>query len=246
MITGLIYWRGSDGRTGLMIHFCRAPASSQARRSSLMSCGRMKERGKKLNSCFPKRARILERFLHRRSFLPIWKEPGKWFSWNTTQRTLWGTFIQTHTAVRNTPSMQMQWGRHPVYRHTLQWGQHVQTHTAVKTTCADTHTAVRTTCTHTLQWGQHVHTHYSEDNMYRHTLQWGQHVQTHTAVKTTCADTHCSEDNMCRHTLQWGHVQTHCSEDNMYRHRHTHTLQWGHVQTHTAVRTTCADTLQWR
>lgn len=64
-----------------MIHFCLEPLSSQALRSSLMSWGRTKVRGKKLNSCLPKRPCILDRFLHSRSFLPIWNVPGKWFNW---------------------------------------------------------------------------------------------------------------------------------------------------------------------
>lgn len=66
--------------TGLMIHFCLEPLSSQALRSSLISWGRTKVRGKKLNSCLPKRTCILDRFLHSRSFLPIWNVPGKWFN----------------------------------------------------------------------------------------------------------------------------------------------------------------------
>ncbi len=38
---------------GLTIHFARQPRFSQTRRSSLVSAGRQKVRGKKLNSSFP-------------------------------------------------------------------------------------------------------------------------------------------------------------------------------------------------
>lgn len=71
--------------TGFTIHFWRLPHSSQAFLSNLISCGRMKDWGKKLNSFFPKRTCILDTFLHRRSFRPIWNEPGKWFNWKQKQ-----------------------------------------------------------------------------------------------------------------------------------------------------------------
>lgn len=66
--------------TGLTIHFWRL-LLSQALRRSLASWGRMKDWGKKLNSFLPKRLCMRDRFRHSRSFRPIWKEPGKWFSY---------------------------------------------------------------------------------------------------------------------------------------------------------------------
>ncbi len=64
--------------TGLIIHFCLLPPSSQARFSRPRSNGNTNVWGKKPNSFFPNWTCILERFLHSRSFLPIWKDPGKW------------------------------------------------------------------------------------------------------------------------------------------------------------------------
>lgn len=72
---------GSDSLTGFTIHFCLGPPSSHARFSSFRSDGRTKVCGKNPNSFFPFWTWSLERFLHSRSFLPIWKDPGKWLSW---------------------------------------------------------------------------------------------------------------------------------------------------------------------
>lgn len=71
--------------TGFTIHFWRL-LLSQALRRSLASWGRIKDWGKKLNSFLPKRLCIRDRFRHSRSFLPIWKEPGKWFSYGRDKR----------------------------------------------------------------------------------------------------------------------------------------------------------------
>lgn len=71
-----------DSLTGLTIHFCLGPPSSHARFSSFRSDGRTKVCGKNPNSFFPFWTWSLERFLHSRSFLPIWNDPGKWLSWN--------------------------------------------------------------------------------------------------------------------------------------------------------------------
>lgn len=57
--------------TGFTIHFWRLAPSSHAFLSNLMSWGRMKDWGKKLNSFFPQRDCIFNRLRHRRSFLPI-------------------------------------------------------------------------------------------------------------------------------------------------------------------------------
>lgn len=85
--------------TGLTIHFCLEPLSSQALRSSLMSRGKMKVWGIKLNSCLPNWSCILDRFLHRRSFLPIWNVPGKWFNYNIKKATLMVDFVGVLTGI---------------------------------------------------------------------------------------------------------------------------------------------------
>lgn len=71
--------------TGFTIHFWRLLLSHALRRS-LASWGRIKDWGKKLNSFLPKRLCMRDRFRHSRSFLPIWKEPGKWFSYRRDKR----------------------------------------------------------------------------------------------------------------------------------------------------------------
>ena len=76
-------------RTGLIIHFdsLLSAVSSKTRLNKRKSAGKTKVWGTKSNSRRECTACMCDRFLHSRSFRPIWNEPGKWLIYGENNET---------------------------------------------------------------------------------------------------------------------------------------------------------------